>query len=112
MYFITTDADGFVTGLYKGDKDYVHRITGEPIAGAVQIPDDAIKIGQPCYDLIMNPTGQRPKWDGTCIVLSTETSLELKKKALFNANMDNILAIESARIDGLTETQIDSELGV
>lgn len=112
MYFITTDSFGNVERVYNGNKDYVHRLTGEPIEGAVAIPDDAIRIGNLCVQMIRNVSDvAKLRWDGTCLVLNPNGTLQSKKDLLLSQNKNTWLQAEHSRIQALDEASVDLELG-
>lgn len=114
MYFITVDENQIVTGVYNGDMDYVHRITGDPIRGARPIPDDAIRITTDCYNTVRNaPPGSIVKQDlvQECLVVENPLTLEGKRAKLKSIKEAAALEAEYTRIDGLTEAEIDAELG-
>lgn len=114
MYFITIDANNYITGIYDGSLDYVHRITGEPIEGAFQLPAGAFAIDDMCWEAIKSATpDSTPKWDSvnSCIIQEIDLTVAGKRKKLYAERIDNVLEAEEARIAGLTEAEIDAELG-
>ena len=112
MYFITTDSFGNVERVYNGSKDYVHRLTGDPIEGAVAIPDDAIRITDVCIRMIRDVGDvSKLRWDGTCLVLNPDGTLQSKKDLLLSQNKDTWLQTEYSRIQALDEASVDAELG-
>lgn len=115
MYFITKDVNDNITGVYNGDMDYTHRITGEPIRGARPIPDDSIRIDTACYEAIRDAeTGSVFKWDSvnTCVVIDPPDSIEGKRRQLMAIREPVLLDAEKTRIEGLTETELNTELGI
>lgn len=113
MYFITIDNDGYLTGMYDGSKDYVHRITGEPIEGAVPIPDEAFQIGETCRNMIKTAApNTKPRWDGACIGQVALTEEDELRTMLRGATQAAVLQEEKTRIDGLSLAQLKTELGV
>lgn len=114
MFFITIDKDNFITGMYDGSKDYVHRVTGEPMADAVQIPDDAFPIMDICVAAIKSaaPT-HKAVWNPTkkCIDKVVDDSVAGLRNELYSKRVEPILRAERERIDTLSETQLKSELG-
>jgi hypothetical protein len=113
MYFITIDAEGFITGLFDGSKDFVHRITGEPMEAASQIPDDSILIGDVCLEKIRTASPDtKPKWDGTCIVQVPVSEEEDVKRELKAMREQIVINDEFDRIDALSLEDAKAELGV
>lgn len=113
MYFITIDANGYVTGLYNGDRDYVHRITGEPIAGAVKVPDGAILIGEPCVSVVRSAQPLfYAKWDGSCVIIEERASELEFRKQLEVQRLEALQTAEVDRINNLTLAEVKAELGV
>ena len=50
MIYITIDNLNVINGVYDGSRDYVHRVSGEPIEGAIQVPEGSIYIDEQQYD--------------------------------------------------------------
>ena len=95
-----------------GSRDYVHRVTGKPIENALQVPNDAIEIGQACVDTIAQNTGDyNLTWDGTCVVATPLTDPELLRKKLKHLRLHEVELTEVARIDLLTDAEVLIELG-
>jgi hypothetical protein len=109
MYFITVDVDGYLTGMYDGSKDYIHRVTGEAMEGAVQVPDGAIQLPETCLAMIRSsaPT-KRPRFDSVlnCIVQEDLTDVDDKRKALKSSLAEQAAYNERVRIEGLTDAEI------
>jgi hypothetical protein len=112
MYFITTDAEGNITQVVDGSRDYIHRVTGEPIKDALQVPDGAIEIGEPCLNLIKQSSGDlNLKWDGSCVVATPLTDPDLLRKKLIRSRLYSVEQDEINRINALTDEEVLSELG-
>jgi hypothetical protein len=114
MYFITTDAEGFITGVYDGSKDYVHRVTGEPIEGVVQVPEGAFLIGDVCLDILrFSPSTHKPRWDSVsgCMVSEPVTSIDEKRKVLCRELPVKAGDVELARVKALSDEEVESEWG-
>lgn len=114
MYFITIDSENLITGVYNGDNDYVHRLTGEPIENAYQVPDDGILISEVCMGVIRTAAPSHiPKWDPVagCVVKVADLSVAGKRKQLLSRNTGSVVTAEQVRIDTLSEAELDAELG-
>lgn len=114
MYFITVDSNNYLTGVYDGSLDYVHRITGDPIEGAFQVPDGAILITDMCMQMIRTAAPNTvPKWDPatSCIIQEADLTVEGKRNQLYSSRIDDVLTAEQTRVDALTEAELDAELG-
>ena len=110
MYFITVDGSE-ITALYDGSKDYVHRVTGEAIAGAVTIPDTAIKITQDEADMIkLHGACCSLEWNGTNVINTSVAELDHKKAKLLYFDTGVYKASRKDEVDLLTEAEVDTAL--
>lgn len=117
MKFAMVDMNNVVTGIYDGSNDYVHRVTGEAQPNAKQIPMGclptpltdmcfaAIDSIQPGQILVYNP-------DTECLEAQDPTMMKDKQERLKAIKIPETVAAEEARIEGLTEAELDTELGV
>lgn len=114
MNFITIDENNYITGVFNGSLDYVHRITGDPIPNAFQVPDGAILISEMCMNKIKAAAPTHvAKWDpvNSCIIQELDVSIAGKRKQLFANRLETIMNEEESRIASLTEAALDAELG-
>lgn len=110
MYFITVDGDK-VLNLYDGSSDYVHRITGEPIAGAKRVPDNAIPISQSCYETISAVSHfALLRWDGMKVVALPATARDEIEAVLFKEAVDVFKAVKLAELSALSLAELEALL--
>jgi hypothetical protein len=112
MYFITVDVDGYLTGMYDGSKDYIHRVTGEPIKDARPLPDGSIPIGDTCITKIRTAYPLHvAKWDGTCVVHEPQSDLAILQEELLSLRTTTYMESQKDAISGMSAEQIRTELG-
>jgi hypothetical protein len=81
--------------------------------GAIPVPEGAIKVGEPCVNLIRS--GQplyKAKWDGTCVQRELIDSDETLRDTLISRNSGVLEVNERDRVTALSLEQVKAELGV
>lgn len=112
MIYITVDEFNVITGVYDGSMDYIHRVTGEPIKGAVKVPDGAVYITEQQYEKLL--TIERAGyacWVNGDVVEKPPVSFEEKVNYILNKTVDATLEFEKARLETLSDLDLDSIIG-
>jgi len=109
MYFIRVNGSQILS-VHDGSKDYVHRLTSQPMPGAFSIPDDCIEI---THDEAMAIFSAKDlsicTWDGSNVMVDT-AALSARKAALLENDRFSYSQTRKAEIDLLTEQEIDTAL--
>ena len=109
--FLKLDGDK-VTGLFDGSSDYVHRVTGEPIENAKQVPDGAIPITDSDLDVYRNSFPPNLlRWDGTQLISRAPETREEKEMCVYMSREDDVISAEKVRISGLSDSELDAIIG-
>ena len=111
MYFAKLEGD-VITEIYNGSFDFVHRITGAPMKGAVRVPDGCVQISSEEYDYLLNsPRLLDCTWDGTQVVVGATTSHLVKVGQVLVKNRIEYTRTRRAELEAMTEAELDVILG-
>ena len=110
MYYAKLEGN-LIVALYNGNFDYVHRLTGEAMKGAVRVPDDCVQVTGGEYDeLLQYMYTWNYEWNGTNIVKVVANGLEYKiGLILFEARV-KFMSDRREELTAMTEAELDAIL--
>ncbi len=112
MIYITVDNLNVIDGVYDGSKDYVHRVSGEPIEGAVQVPEGSIYINEQQYEKLLQieKSGYACWINSDVVEKAPETKLE-KVNYISSKTVGSTIELEKIRLETLSESDLDAIIG-
>lgn len=111
MYFAKLEGD-VITEIYNGSFDFVHRITGTPMTGAVRVPDGCVQITEDEYDyLLTSPHLLDCTWDGSQVVVGATSAFLVKVGKALVINRVQYTRDRRAELEAMTEAELDAIIG-